>query len=342
MNYIIYTAVELYESDKKLLLKWLKDPEDAPNKMLKINYQQNDIHLSDQNIWLFMFEKIEGDLLTLYYEKYQKYNDEEFLRFCDNNYDNINKIFKIPILKKECPKDIEIINDIIKNYTYDIVQLLLLFRKLLKKKFTKVNIDSLDVYDLRRLNLYNLSYLIKYYDISLLSSKDVSNLVNILGNTYIYSLPWKHKNNHYLFINRYTKTVCKLSIGNLFAYKLALTKTRTPIKSINIMIDKIKNDDWVNILDLDVQSKNDTYDDFEKTLNGYIFQIFKPATDLENAIIACCNKYAQNNRVSRCFYRKIKKLIISKIGHRRPNLSIECLKHTKFHYSNHPQRLCCC
>lgn len=344
MNYIIYTVAELRQTDKPYLIKWLNDAYDLPDTIPNVKYSDNNIHLDSNHIWLFMFETIEYEMLNIYNKEYQTYNDLDFIQFCNDNYDKMNKLFKIPILKKECPKDIDIINDIIENYNYDAIMLLLLFKKLLKKDFTKINIDSLDANQIYRFQLFGIHYMLQYYNISLLSPENIQDLIDAWGNIYVYSLPWKHKKNHYIFVNRYQKRVNKLTIQNLFAYKLASANLKTSDKNINKMIDKIKNDDWVNILDTDVQSEDDidSYDDFERVLTGYIFHIFKPATDLESAIMGCCNKYAHNNRVSRCFYKKIKKLINRKIGHQRPNLSIECIKYSYFHYSNHPQRLCCC
>ena len=195
MAYIIYTVVSLGPKDKKNFMNWLKDDHEIPTHRPNIVYESDGFCLDDNIIHLAIFEETERILLDKYCEENiitDETNDDnlnsDFYGYCSIKYNLIEKQKKIPMLKKECITDINELNKMLSIYKYDKLLLVLLMRKLLEKNkiktFYQLNFDALNFEELFRAKLYNIHYIFPYYNLTLLSSNDIIELVQY-WNRYI-------------------------------------------------------------------------------------------------------------------------------------------------------------
>lgn len=356
MTYIIYTVVSLNQKDKIGFINWLKDEHDVPTKKPDIADKSDNICLDDRVIYLAIYEKLEKVLLESYCKEnntdvgHTDFSNVEFYGYCSIKYNSIEKTIKIPLLKKDCPTNINDLNQILEGYKYDRLLLLLLMKKLLaknkKKTFYQLNFDLLNFDELFRSKLYDCHSILSYYNIALLSPEDIIELIKYWQYHINYSIEWRHKNNNYMFINRYKKMVHKLKISELICYKLAKTDYKFKNTTLKTLHQQIAFDDWVNIIDINTiyDGKINSLKKLDEIFELYVFKVFKPSTDLESSILGCCNKYAEDNNIKCRDYTKIKKMIKKKFSHRQPNLIIECLEYSQLHKKSKKIKLfkCCC
>lgn len=356
MTYIIYTVVSLTQKDKSGFINWLKDEYDIPTQKPDIAFSGDGICLDYETIYLCIYEQLEKKLLDGYCQENNiteinsnNFINKHFYGYCSIKYCLIEKTLKIPVLKKNCPTDIKTLNKMLENYKYDRLILLLLIKKLLKikkkKTFYQLNFDALNFDELFRTKLYGLHHILPYYNIALLTPLNVKELIEYWHHHIYYNSEWKHKSNHFIFVDRYKKMVHKLKVRELLCYKLAKTDYKFKSKTLKNMSKQIAHDDWVNVIDTNItyNKKINSLQELEEKLKSYIFKLFQPATDLESYVLGCCNRYAEDNKLKYRDYTKIKRMIKKHLDHRAPNLIIECVEYSKLDQKSKKIRLfkCC-
>jgi hypothetical protein len=357
MNYLKYNVVSINNTQKHKFMEWIKDTTVVPHTIMDISEIDNNyIYLDSIHLWTAIFEYTEHKLLELY-DIDNNYTDNEFDNnsyyakfdnYCYEKYDTIVKTLQIPMLNKKCPCDINLIDEILKEYKYDIVLLLILFKKLLECDFYKLDFSIVNTTDLIRTQIFKCHNIIQYYDLTKLTVKDTQDLVDNWKYNINYHIEWKHEKNIYIYVNRYKKIVRKVCVIDALCYKLSKGTNNWSAhgNEIKSLIKSFKNDDWIGIINIDVKHdyQINSFEQLEKIFDNYVFKVFKPAIILETSIIACCNSYAETNKCTKKQYKKIKKLINTKLGHIVLNLGIKCVKFSHIYVKNsrYNKRLMCC
>ena len=230
MPSISYVVGFIAPNEKEAFINWVKTG-NIPKTKLKIPISPKYVYPDSKYIWLTLFNHTLSQLNCKYRESN---NGIDYDNFLVQNYEKVDKEIPIPCcdMSSNCSKSCLCCGGSNKLDTTELeskltetphkLLSLTLYRKIVNKKiFKNLNFNITTVCQIKQLEDYDLTDIIKHLDLSIFDKEESCVIYNYLrSRCYDYDIIWKHPNNKYIVIERKHKPhVSKASVMDILLHQ---------------------------------------------------------------------------------------------------------------------------